>query len=123
MIRFGDLYHWSPAERRAQIIRRGLATGRSSVTHSDDFRAPYVCLSPSPLRAWVLSGDIVGAVGQTWDLWQVRLDDSDDVRLRPDWGPEIMEIRVHNRIPRGRVWRVAERTIAPGDPRRRARWC
>lgn len=46
-----------------------------------------------------------------WDLYQVRLIEGDEVHIRPDWGPVIREIKVHNDIPADRVWYVASRAL------------
>lgn len=71
---------------------------------------PWVCLGPAPRAAWSISGDMDWAQEiQFWDLWQVELSPSDDIRLRNDSGQRIIEIRVHNTIPPDRVWWVGER--------------
>lgn len=104
------LFHWSPSDRREQILREGLRPYAPSVVHSDALRYPYVCLSPTPSLGWSLSGDMdwVSEV-DSWDLWQVRLADGDEVSVRGDFGPVIHEVRVRNAIPADRVWWVATR--------------
>lgn len=118
------LYHWSPRDRRLSIQKYGLMPGKKSTcisglpedeedeltVASRNWRAPYVCLSTSPRMAWSLSGDIFGEPQQLWDLWEVRLESSDEVHIRPTFGPRIEEIRIHNRIHKRRVWWTAERT-------------
>lgn len=51
-----------------------------------------------------------GEPGETWDLWQVRLADEDEVHILPEWGRWLREVRVANRIPKRRLWWVGERT-------------
>ena len=103
------LYHWSPRERRSRILHDGLVPRRRPTVNGAV--CDHVCLSPTPSGAWSLSGQIFAEPGSVWDLWQVRLDDEDDVRIRPDFGRWVREVRVHNRIPKRRVWWVAERLV------------
>lgn len=112
----GPLYHWSPRARRKSILRHGLLPRqRKTCTSTDEdepeWRQPAVCLSSAPSTAWGLSAGIFGEPGQTWDLWQIRLDQTDAVHTVPCWGFLISEFRVANRIPKSRCWWVAERTI------------
>jgi hypothetical protein len=123
----GPLYHWSPRERLGGIKRLGLIPGRRNITGplfkgpgvDDDgepitvpgeWRAPWVCFSPTPVRAWEYSHGRWRSVG-TFDLWSVVLEPSDDVHIQPLWGSNIMEVRVHNRIPKSRLVWVGERTV------------
>jgi hypothetical protein len=109
------LFHWSPAQRFDEIYREGLRPhARPTVCRTTTLS--YVCLSPTPSAAWGLSGDMewVSEVDE-WDLWQVRLADGDDVRIRPDFGPAIQEIKVHGPIPADRVWWVARRGSTPAN--------
>lgn len=109
----GALYHWSPLDRRKRILRYGLLPlQKVTVTSGDeDFRQPYVCLSPTPSCAWSLSGGMCWTNHiLEWDLWQVRLDPSDEVVIRPSWGTLIEEVQVRNRIPKFRIWHVGTRT-------------
>lgn len=101
--RLGSLYHWSPLDRRAEILRDGLVPGsRATMVGSE---IGYVCLGTSPRGAWMLSGDLEWAEGtDDWDLWQVSLADTDEVRVRPNYGARIDEVKVHNLIPADRVW-------------------
>lgn len=107
----GALYHWSPVERRQQIIRYGLRPLQRGTVTSGEFRQPHVCLSPTPSSAWSLSGGM-GWMAHVpeWDLWQVRLDAGDEVVIRPQWGAVIDEVQVRNRIPKSRIWHVGTRT-------------
>lgn len=112
------LYHWSPRDCRSRIVRRGLVPRQKSSRcvadpdEVDDFRQPLVCLSSDPKTAWSLSGSVFGKPGQTWDLWQVKVDKTDDLRTLPTYGGNhIGEFRIANRIPKSRLWWVGERTI------------
>lgn len=106
--RLGSLYHWSPLERRPDILRNGLVPGSPSSVATMELG--YVCLGTSPRGAWMLSGDLEWAENEEdWDLWQVMLADMDEVRVRPDFGPRIQEVKVHNVIPPDRVWWVGAR--------------
>jgi hypothetical protein len=108
------LFHWSPAARRLAIQRRGLRINSRPAVHS--FRCGYLCLSPS--QAWALSAGIFGERGEDWDCWQVTLDTTDEVHVREFWGNRIEELRVHNDIPKSRMWLVGSRTV----PTRGRRW-
>jgi hypothetical protein len=60
---------------------------------------------------------------EDWDLWQVNLSDTDEVHIRPDFGWDIKEVRVHNAIGPDRVWWVATRSepVAREAPKRAPR--
>lgn len=116
------LYHWSPAERRKGITRHGLKPtcptaspmgppmpGGAREVDPEAF-VHAVCLGMSPSHAWSLSGALWAERGDVWDLWQVTLDDGDEVHPLPFFGYRLGEIRVANRIPKRRVWHVGERT-------------
>lgn len=109
----GALYHWSPVDRFDEVYREGLRP-HARPTVATTTSLCYVCLSPTPSGAWSLSGDMewVSDVDE-WDLWQVRLADGDDVRVRPDFGPVIQEIKVYGSIPADRIWWVARRGSTP----------
>jgi hypothetical protein len=103
----GPLFHWSPLDRRESILKEGLVPGSNSLHGSGVF---YVCLGMNPRRAWQLSGDTDwGSEEDDWDLWQVTLRDTDEVRIRAEYGPEIWEVKVHNVIPPDRLWWVGAR--------------
>lgn len=108
------LYHWSPAARFDAICRDGLRPHSPPAVATVSM--PYVCLSPTPSRAWSLSGRMewVSKV-DAWDLWQIQLADGDQVEVRPDFGPAIQEIKVHGPIPADRVWWVARRGSTPAN--------
>lgn len=129
-VTLGHLYHWSPRSRLGGIRREGLQPGKRNVSgrtaHASDewipsvpgtprptgeFRQPAVCLSPSPAVAWAYSHGVWGTLG-TFDLWEVRLVDTDDVEVLRQWGAQVNEVRVHNRIPKRRLVWVGERTIS-----------
>lgn len=76
----------------------------------DEYRWAYICLSPTPSSAWSLTpGADRDCEIEEWDLWQVRLEEHDDVRIRPYGGNVIREVRVHNSLPADRLWWVAQR--------------
>lgn len=117
-MRLDALYHWAPAERFARINRRGLRINARPTVGT--FRSGYLCLGLSPSAAWGLSADIFGEPGQEWDLWQVRLFPEDEVHVRPFWGNQLEEIRVHNDLPKSRVWHAGRKACpARRLPRRR----
>ena len=126
---YPPLFHWSPPAARKGIVRRGLrATCPTAVPYVlpeepmkpghhwiDQDELPSVncvCLGTSPMHAWALSGDISGVRGETWDLWEVRLDEQDRVYPHPEVGMSLGEVRVGNAIPKSRVLWVAERTVS-----------
>lgn len=110
------LFHWAPTIRRAAIQKRGLRIGSRPVTNC--FRADCLCFSQSPSQAWVLSAGALGERGQEWDCWQVSLDVTDEVEVRPFYGNRIEELRVRNHIPKSRIWLIGTRTV----PLRGRRW-
>lgn len=108
----GQLYHWSPADRRASIAVRGLIPNSPQVTCTRPH--PYICLSPDPLTAWRLSAQVLidtGRIrtGAVWDLWQVTPADPDEIRVPPGYGPNLCEFQIHNIIPAGRAIYLAQR--------------
>lgn len=117
------LYHWSPAECRPRINRRGLRPtcptavpvglpmpGDARIV-DPDATVRAVCLGTSPSHAWSLSGALWAERGAVWDLWQVTLDVDDEVHPLPFYGHRLGEVRVANRIPKGRIWLVGQRTV------------
>lgn len=112
-----DLFHWSPADRRDAIRSEGLRTYCAPAVSSPGHAFPYLCFSSDPKAAWRLSGDMewVSEV-EEWDLWQVRLADTDEVRYNPSWGPVLEEIRVYNPIPADRIWLVGTRSCPCAEP-------
>lgn len=103
------LYHWAPSERRRAIRSGGLQPYQAPTICSAV--SPYLSLSPDPALGWKLSGAMDWHECDEWDLWQVRLADHDDVRIRPEVGPVVQEIKVYNPIPADRLWFVGERVI------------
>lgn len=119
MIELGPLYHWSPRERLNSIRRLGLVPGRRSITIDADtdparrrYRQDSVSFSLDPATAWNYSHGVWRSVG-TFDLWVVRLVPTDEVHVNPMWGGRIVEVRVHNRIPKSRLIWAGERTVTP----------
>ena len=111
------LYHWSPTERRELIRKEGLQIYSRPVAHSGPESYPYISLSPSPARAWSLSGDIeLNEDYESWDLWQVFLAEEDSVRVRAEFGSEIHEVKIMNVIPPDRIWYVGSREPESARP-------
>lgn len=121
------LYHWSRAAARPAITKRGLKPTCETAVWVRPYRPGVVvghhradlpedtiltvCLGTSPLTAWALSGALSGERGEEWDLWEVEISADDEVHYRPHIGTLLDEVRVANRIPKSRVWRVGSRTI------------
>jgi hypothetical protein len=107
----GIFYHWSPRERRNRINRVGLVPGNWSRDRL--WKPPYICLAPTVLDAWALSGAMDrGRVIKQWDLWEVDVrEQSGYEELFYDTG-RVKEIRVYERIFKRNVWFVGERTNA-----------
>jgi hypothetical protein len=106
------LFHWSPAARRPGILRYGLRVNEQPTCDTVPWDRVCCCMSPS--HAWALSAAMFGNIGEEWDLWQVQLDKNDDVRPECFTGNVIGEIRVHNAIPRSRIWYVGSRHVPEG---------
>lgn len=104
----GMLYHWSPVTRRPAILADGLVPGSEHTVAAGPL--DYVCLGFSASGAWALSGRTVPETRQSWDLWQVQVDCTDNVTVRPEFGPTMCEVMVRNRIPSRRMWLAATRT-------------
>jgi hypothetical protein len=119
MLQLTPLYHWSPAGRRRSIERRGLQPGmRPSRPMYDldgeteiDWRADHIYLAPDPVTAARMSWRVFGEPGQEWDLWQAELVAVDNVRMREDSGPYVLEVRVYNRIPKSRLTWLGSRVL------------
>jgi hypothetical protein len=116
-VRLGPLYHWSPVTRREEVRSQGLKPYQPPVVMSDDASAEWahgfgcVCFGLDPARAWSLSGDMqhVSEV-EKWDLWMLaELVETDEVRVRAEFGPAIWEVRLFNPVAGDRLWWVAER--------------
>lgn len=108
MERLGSLYHWSPTPNRQKILREGLVPASPSMVATSELG--YICLGPTPRKAWTYSGDLEWAQeNDDWDLWQVSLADRDEVRIRMDYGMLVIEVKVHNVIPPDRLWWVGQR--------------
>jgi hypothetical protein len=107
------LFHWSPTDRRKQIIRYGLRPGcrptiGTAKTVTDGRH--MICLGTTPSAAWGLSGAMPWACDvDGWDLWQLQLVDTDEVHINPMGGCVVEEVRVANRIPKSRIWWVGSR--------------
>lgn len=109
------LFHWAPAERRKQIIRRGLRPSSRPTTNLE-WRAPYVCFADSPSWAWGLSGAMNWAPAGEWDLWQTSLDVLPvpvTVVPNPDRWSGAHEVRTPDRVPKSLLWLAGHRTKLP----------
>lgn len=112
------IYHWSPVERRKQIIHYGLRPGSRTtvaVDPNDEFydalkqwRAPYVSFATSPSLAWGLSGDMRPDIKE-WDLWQTDTGRLDGGFERLGFQDGQAEIRVYYRIYKRDLWWVGTR--------------
>lgn len=108
------LYHWSPFENRVGILQHGLQIAHEDEDAREDgypgVRWPWLCLGSTPMHAWSLmpfSDD--EKADKEFDLWQVTLRETDEVKIRSDMGPVVREVRVHHGIPADRVLWVAKR--------------
>jgi len=101
------MYHWSPTENRDSILLKGLVPNSKNTIASGSLA--YVCLSPTPSGAWSLSAMTGWHECESWDLWQVRLNDTDSVRIRPEFGDVVQEVNVRNVMAPERLWYVGTR--------------
>lgn len=110
------LFHWAPADRYESISRHGLLTLQEPTVASA--RLHYACASLSPDRAWMISGALNWCAGiDNWDLWMIHIGPLDQLHLRPQFGPLVEEVMIHNPIPSDRLWWVGRRstTGTPGE--------
>jgi hypothetical protein len=115
-MKVSPVYHWSPVERHDEILKSGLQPySVPTVVSSTEVAMPYICFGTSPATAWYLSGDMdyVSEI-EDWDLWEVILNENDEVHIRAFFGNEIKEVRAYNSIPADRVWWVGQRTAPYG---------
>ncbi len=119
----GPLFHWSPRERLPSIKRLGLVPRRLNLVNDTSYvnevtgkrevyRQDSISFSTTPATAWNYSHAVWKSEG-TFDLWEVYLIETDEVHVNPMWGDRIIEVRVHNRIPKRRLIWVGERTAYP----------
>jgi hypothetical protein len=109
------IFHWSPVERRGQILRHGLRPAmRPATNRLPGFRADYVAFAESPSWAWALSAGMrPGEPGQ-WDLWQHRLDpdlvDDPSIEFLESYDSHpFHEVRFHRRVRKRDLWHVGSR--------------
>ncbi|MFA5234075.1 MAG: hypothetical protein WC390_06700 [Sulfurimonas sp.] len=107
----GQLYHWSPKENRIDILKNGLQI--MSKSSSDYVPLPWICLGTTPSTAWSYTLAEQREI-ETWDLWQVSLQEHDHMVIRSDLGPYIQEVRIHNGLPADRIWWIGERDCHAG---------
>lgn len=110
------LFHWSPVSVRDSIRFYGLRTHQKNVIREhlsdqdDGWRAPWICAGISPREAW----RFIGLCQGQYDLWQIIRDPTDKIRCRKDGGVEIIEVRIHNDIPKVRLFYVGTREAHTG---------
>jgi len=112
------LYHWSPKSRRETIRLNGLCPYQAPAVstesaYNEDWAHGFgcICFAVDPAQAWRLSGDLdhVSEI-EDWDLWQLPMIlDTDEVRIRAEFGPAIKEVRLFNPVAADRLWWVGER--------------
>jgi|SRR5690606_26451093 len=100
------LYHWSPTDRRKNIIRYGLRPG--SLSSCREWKPPYVCLAESPLLAWQLIGRFRPEI-RDWDLWWTTGHDAAPYETLPFDNGEIKEYRCYHRVYKRHLWYVGSR--------------
>lgn len=107
-MKLDPLYHWSPADRYESIRVHGLRSGSDPTVAS--VAQTHLCMSPDPKAAWRISGamDYVSEI-EYWDLWLVHLAGTDEVYVRPEYGPQIQEVNVRGHIPPDRLWWIGRR--------------
>lgn len=110
------VYHWSPRDRREQIRVDGLKPYSPNVVTIDPQEEwahgfGCICFGLDPARAWALSGDMQHTSEvEEWDLWQLpELVETDEVRVRAEYGPRIWEVRLFNPVAADRLWWVGAR--------------
>lgn len=114
-VRLSPLFHWSPAERHESIRRHGLRAGMPATVAGSPQR--HICAGVCPQRAWAISGamDFVSDI-ETWDLWLIHIATTDELHVRPDYGPDIDEIMIKTAVPPDRLWWVGRRNIDTTAP-------
>lgn len=104
------LFHWSPMDRRKQILRYGLRPYCRSTTNVQ-WKAPYVSFATSPSLAWGLSGDLRPDI-DSWDLWQTWADRVSSYEELSFNETTEAEVRIYERIFKRDIWYVATRIAA-----------
>lgn len=103
-------FHWSPTAVRPRILHSGLLPNQWSRDRL--WKPPYVCLAPSPLLGWSLSGGM-GQEPQieSWDLWEVFVGEQKGYEeLKDDRNGRVKEIRVYERIYKRNVYYLGSRS-------------
>lgn len=116
-MRLGIVYHWSPTANREKILKEGLTVLNSSIEYEnpntgemETWKPPYICASLDPWTAYRYVLPMIDATEvPSLDLYFFELKKTDDVIIRNDRTYEIIEARVLNSIPAGRVHYVATR--------------
>lgn len=111
-----QLYHWSPSDRYDSIRLGGLRPLQEQTVASG--RLHYICASPDPRRAWLLSGatEWCNEIDE-WDLWSIFVAESDEIHVRPYFGTRAEEFKIRNPVGPERLWWVGRRNTAcvPAD--------
>lgn len=103
------LYHWSPRDRRKQIIRYGLRPKMIS-SSSIEWKPPYICLAETPSWAWALSGANRKEILE-WDLWETSLKRLGKYKILKSYDHHrFHEVRSFERIYKRDLWYVGSRT-------------
>lgn len=116
-MKLGIVYHWSPTANREKILKEGLTILNSEITYEnpttgeeETWKPPYLCTSLDPWTAYKYVKPMIdGAEVPSMDLYFFALGKHDDIIIRNDRTIEIIEVRVLNSIPAGRVHYLATR--------------
>ena len=116
-IKLTTVYHWSPSTFKESISRDGLKIligpgeeyENPNTGGIETWRAPYICTSLDPWTALCFTFPQFSDDPPSLDLYEIKLRAADRVKIRNDFGVEIIEIRIENSIPSGRVTYIATR--------------
>ena len=111
------LFHWSPGERRKQILRYGLRPG--CLSRCGIWKPPYICFSASPSQAWGLIRQERGDIMDLWMMWS-NVPSGYEV-LYHDRTKKPKEYRIYERIFKRDVWYVGTREYKPRKIKERNR--
>ena len=108
MLSLAALYHWSPAVNHASIREHGLRPHSPNTVASGVL--PYVALGACPRSAWRLSAAIDWCAEiDYWDLWLAQVAQTDELHVRPTFGPRLDEVIIRGPVPADRLWWVGRR--------------
>ena len=118
-MKFDIVYHWSPTANKKDILQSGIKLHAKDITYFNDvskkeevWSADYICTSLDPWKAlqYVMPHMEDNGIEEL-DLYQITLADTDSIRLRTDGATEIIEVRLLNTIPAGRVRHLGRKGI------------